>query len=211
MAVKNHKKILVRALVAAGIVISVAVCSTMAYLYFEDNPAVNNFSIGSPMVEVIEDGVNPDSVEWGTDTKPVALSVPQAENAIPCVVRAMMVPCAVGTGGETLLAGISGVMAQPEANRLAMGDITLCFEESWSENWFFKDGFFYYNKVLNPGETTPKLLSGVILTEDTEEKRLQYQNVDVKIDIIADALQASSSAPREWGLTVSGTGAVSAD
>ena len=206
---KKNKKSLIRALIAAGIVLSLAVGSTVAYIYFETAKKENSFSVGSLKVEIIEPGVDPDSVEWGADTKPVQLRVPTGEGAVPCVVRAMIVPTVTHENGQLLLGSVSAVSAAPVANRSVLGDITLCFDEDWSDNWFYKDGYFYYKKVVKPGETTPELLKGVILTEDTTEMREKYHGSKVNIDVIADALQASHSAPGEWGLTVDGAGNVS--
>ena len=58
------------------------------------------------------------------------------------------------------------------------------------ENWTYKDGFYYYNEVLKPGEVTKPLFTGV--TFDPTMDNL-YQGCEVKIDVKADATQVANN------------------
>lgn len=171
------------------------------YLTYQIPPVTNAFSVGQIEIEVLEPGVDPDSVPWGADTKPVQLTIPDGAENTSGVVRAMLVPRLVNrTTGEATGKDLGSISA-PSGNQLVMGDITLHFAGDWSGNWIYKEGFFYYNKVLAPGETTPELLAGVTLTDPG--KREEYQDITVKLDVLADVLQAQGGAVEtEWGMKV---------
>ena len=42
------------------------------------------------------------------------------------------------------------------------------FDKDWETNWYFADGYFYYKTALKKGQTTPTLLEGVTLCDDTD-------------------------------------------
>lgn len=173
------------------------------YLTHITNSVTNAFSVGSTSIEIVEPGVDSDSVSWGESSKPVYLKNPESKDSIDGVVRAMVVPRLVDkeTGQET--GGSLGALGEPSGNALVMGDITLHFAGDWSSNWFYKDGYFYCRKVLKPGETSPQLLSGLTLTDPA--KAGDYQGLTVKIEVLADILQAGGTAPQtEWNVSVSG-------
>lgn len=178
-------------------------------MYFSDltEPIVNAFSAGSIQVEIQEPGVDPGAVQWGTNTKPVKLYNP--EDSIAGVVRAKLMPPAVYDTSGNAVAVDTGTLSAPSGNTLVMGEFTLHLADGWQNNWFYKDGWFYYNKILQPGETTTQLLAGVTLTDP--DKAESYKSYTVKVDVLADILQTEGNAPTtEWGVTVGGDGAVSA-
>ena len=58
------------------------------------------------------------------------------------------------------------------------------------ENWTYKDGFYYYNEALQPGEVTKPLFTGV--TFDAAMGNL-YQGCEVKVEVSADATQVANN------------------
>ena len=58
------------------------------------------------------------------------------------------------------------------------------------ENWTYQDGFYYYNKALQPGEATKPLFTGV--TFDAAMGNM-YQECEVKIEVNADATQVANN------------------
>ena len=173
---------------------------TIMYLTARTTTAVNAFSVWEGQIQIVEEGIDPDAVAWGSDSKPVQLMNP--EDAAPGVVRAMVLPYLTNAATGERLGGNLGELTAPSGTTMVLGDITFHFASDWSANWFFKDGFFYYRKVLNPGEKTTKLLSGLTLESG---KEVEYENVTVKVDITADILQKEGDAPlTEWGVNVSG-------
>lgn len=179
-----------------------AIVGTVMYLTTQTVELTNAFTVGKNTIQIVEPDINPDAVEWGSEMKPVKLRNPgEADNA-PGVVRAMLIPYLTDADTGDRLGGDLGGLTEPVGNTMALGDVTFHFANDWSNNWFYMDGFFYYRKVLSPGEETTKLLTGVTLSD---AKAGEYTDKRVKIDVMADILQTEGDAPStEWGVTVSG-------
>ena len=188
-------------------IVIVAAAFTIMYMTHLTDTVKNTFTMGTADVTVEEPNVDDsDNVAWGENSKNVILT---NTGDIKGVVRAMIVPVLNDTEGNPV-GGNLGEMKAPDAgtNTLVMGDITLHFDENWEQNWFYKDGYFYYKRVLEPGKSTEKLLKGVTLTNGNLTEA--YGEITVTIDVLADILQTEGNAPsEEWGVTVSETGAVS--
>ena len=75
----------------------------------------------------------------------------------------------------------SGDKGNPEVMEL---DIKKAF---WTE----QDGYYYYNKPLKPGETTPPLFTTV--TFDAVKMDNEYQGSKAFIDVKADAVQVANN------------------
>lgn len=180
---------------------------TLMYLTAVTNTETNAFSIGTAGVVVDEPDIDPDEVEWTTTSKPVYL---RNTGNVDGVVRAMIVPVMKDDEGNVLSGNLGNIEEAPTGTELVLGDITLHFADDWADNWFFQDGYFYYRKVLEAGDSTTKLLAGVTLTD--EEKGLTEvsaaDSVTVTIEVFADILQTEGSALAEWGVTVDENGAV---
>ena len=58
------------------------------------------------------------------------------------------------------------------------------------QNWTYKDGFYYYNEALQPGEVTEPLFTAV--TFDASMGNL-YQSCEVKVNVSADATQVANN------------------
>jgi len=105
------------------------------------------------------------------------------------------VECKLGTFPATLTSGTS----------FTTGDFTFTLKSGWMLNWFYRDGYFYYRRVLSPGESTPFLLDRVSYTGTAADKA-DYNENNVKVEVLADILQAEGGAPAaKWGITVNGT------
>lgn len=184
-----------------------AMGGTYAYLMANTTPVENNFTFGMPAVTINELSVDPAQVAWGATSKQVSLSIPPT--AIGGAVRAAIVPMLKDAAGN-MIAVPTGPLTDPSAaNTIVMGDITLHFASDWSTNWFFRDGFFYYKKALDTGQTTALLLEGVTLTTNTPEMITKYQTIVVDIEVMADVLQADQSALLNWGITIDSDGNIS--
>jgi hypothetical protein len=188
------------------LIAATTLAGTYAYLLLNTAPVANDFTFGIPRVTIVEPSVTPTAVVWGANTKPVFLSIPS--DAIGGAVRAAIIPMLKDASGN-IVSTPTGPLAAPVANAIVMGDITLHFASGWNTNWFYRDGFFYYKKVLNTGETTTQLLSGVTLTSNTPAMVAKYQNIVVQIEVMSDVLQPNQDALTLWGVTVDGSGNVS--
>ena len=160
----------------------------------------NEFKFGQTKVTVIEN----DNYDW--NTKEVRLKADAGEDYVPGVVRAMIVPYVLDGSGNYILADLDAMPEAVTGNTVILGDFMLELDADWSTNWFYKDGFFYYRKVLSPGETTGLLLKKVSLTDDTAAMQEKYADAGIRVEVMAGILQAEGGAPEtEWGVTVNGS------
>jgi alternate signal-mediated exported protein len=194
-ALNGSRKTTLILLLCAVLLIGVS----LAYLLTRTNTLTNAFTFGKPKIDIEEDFD-------GWNHKKVKLENVKGPDAVPGVVRAMIIPVLKDkTTGQTT-GGAMGPLADPGGgNKVVMGDLTFELASDWAAHWFYKDGYFYYRKVLAPGEQTPNLLLSVYLTVDTPAIREKYVNTDVTVEVFADILQAEGGAPGQaWGVTVSG-------
>lgn len=189
--------------ITVGLIISSAGVS-FAYLALATNMGVNQLRAPQVHVSLIENNqevTTPTAtMTLGSDTKQVEVANPAG--ASDAVVRATFSPQIVSsdtTSQRTLYEFFnSGVIGAPVDNKVTLGTVTLHFVPGWDDpdnGWFFEDGFFYYNQVLEAGDTTPALLAGVTTS-------LAYQNIEVIVSV--EALQAyPNQAARVWGVSIS--------
>ncbi len=180
------------------LVILISISSTTGQLNTRTEDLDNEFAFGKTGVTVEE---NFD----GWDVKEVSLTAEAGADCVPGVARARLMPYVLTESGGYTPSYLGELPAAITGNDLVMGDITLNLASDWSDNWFYKDGCFYYKKVLAPGETTALLLQKVSLTEDTPAMREKYGDAEIKVEVIAEILQAEGGAPAsKWGVTVTG-------
>lgn len=55
------------------------------------------------------------------------------------------------------------------------------------KNWAHKDGYWYYDKILNPGETTEELFTEISFTDDITDR---YQGHELNVYIVAEGTQS---------------------
>lgn len=178
------------------------IAGTLMYLTTQTNEVTNAFAVGQNSIQIVEDVADQNAVDWGSTGKPVKLRNPNELGNVPGVVRAMIVPYLEDMVTGDRVGGSLGTLAEPVGNTMVLGDITFHFAPDWSTNWFYKDGFFYYRKVLEPGQETSQLLAGVTLEAG---KEAEYDEIRVKVDVAADILQTEGGAPgAEWGVNVAG-------
>ena len=68
--------------------------------------------------------------------------------------------------------------------------------------WTEKDGYYYYNKALKPGETTEPIFTNVTFKATMGN---EYQNATAKVDVYAQAVQtANNPATKDDVTTVKG-------
>lgn len=190
-------------LLSLALIVTLGVAATLTYLTTRTSPLINDFDLGNATVVIDEPGVPKDNVPWGADTKPVQLANPplsQDPKAVPGVVRALLVPVTVASDGKTTEPLAGAKISQPVGNQMDLGDYILNFDSNWSNNWVFcpDDGYFYYKKVLHPGQTTEKLLRGVVA-----KPGLAMGTNKLEIEVLSDILQ-TMGAQEEWPVNVVG-------
>ena len=65
---------------------------------------------------------------------------------------------------------------------------TTTTENVLSDGWVYDKGFYYYTKVIKPGEKTPELFEGGSITLNTTE--------ECNIEVIADTVQAEANGAK---------------
>ena len=80
-------------------------------------------------------------------------------------------------------------------NILSNDTITVNFSNTVQTDWTFIDGWWYYNKILLPGEDTSLLVDSLyytVVSNDTHD--IDYSNSQYSLDVLAQSLQAYPEA-----------------
>ena len=153
---------------------------TMAWFTSSDN-VVNPFHTVDMQFDlsIVETFIPTSAGPGDTVTKEVAVT---NNGDLPAFVRLMVLPEILAADGETLLPVGGGDVNPLTYEGLDSGD-----------NWLYGgDGYWYYLKKLDLGQTTPLLFTGVTLHEDLPD---EYQNATMTIDV---KLEAARTTPGEY-------------
>lgn len=96
-----------------------------------------------------------------------------------------------------LRVSISGRWEDPkdEHNVIPNGSnlVELKFGENYDENWYYctEDGYYYYKSILSGNSNTEILLEKVIFNDEEIAKNDIYQGKEYKIEVKAEAVQAT--------------------
>ncbi len=217
------------AAVALLVLCLVSTGSTMAYLTYTANAAVNRTTSGAVYIEVTETTSTGTksfhsgtyTADGGVDGKQVSITNPEGDDRVPSVVRISIVPEVEALDSSGSASGANQFMSETwtapttddDGNQILKGEIvTVYLARGWADNWTYSDGAFYYKKVLKPGETTAQLMSGITMTDG--QNSADYGSI--KVNVFADALQSTPSsvtdptegAPGAWNCTVAADGTV---
>jgi len=177
------KKSLLVGMLVFSLAALLVVGGTMAW--FTDNATVTNlFTAGTVEIQVNEYDFE-DIVDWNPgDTTDKDVSV-ISNGSKQTYVRVMLTP--VWYDGEN------------EADGVNAENVELILAEDWGDNWVESEGWYYYKEILEKDDETELLLDAVYLKgEDTGN---EYQGLTLRIEVEADAVQASNGAFKDaWGL-----------
>lgn len=193
----NSRKFFVVALICALLLIIPIQNGTISFLNSKTDSLDNELEFGKTTITVTEDF-------QGWDLKKVQLTADAGAEKVPVVVRAILVPYITDSTGNYVEVELSQLV-EPVSNKITMGDFIFEMDSNWSSNWFYKDGFFYYKKVLQPGETTQPLLNRVYPIDSSTETQEKYKDKKIKVEVMADSIQAEGTAAYvEWAVKVNG-------
>ena len=182
---KRNKRII--AVLAITSILAVMVFQTLAFFTAEDT-ALNRVTMGNVALILNDDTINPETEELEPfpvegfdlimpgDVIDKIVSVTN-DGANPIWVR-------IRLDRSILLAGEA---ADVDFNVLGLN----LNDEDWTEG---VDGWFYYNEVLAPGETTENLFTQVTFPTSLGN---EFMNAEVEIDVLAQGVQSQNN-----GLTV---------
>ena len=217
---------------ALCLVLLIVLCigGTLAYLTWTSNQTTNRTDLGTVEVEIVEtnkvsgkttqvDTSNTNAgeettgnSEGGRDTKNVTVKSDDDDNRVEEVVRVMLMPelkskqmknanidaniVSTGTWGSDVKGdSTNGYYVETEVLKLWLAD-------DYADNWTYKNGAFYYKKVLKGNTTTPSLLKGVTLQNSVNKN--DYESI--KVRVVSEALQISpTEALDSWGIQITGT------
>lgn len=171
------KKSLIISLIAACI--AIAAYSSLAYFSYEDT-ATNVITAGDIKIELQE------LSDPGGDGEPVPFK--NAMDVHPGTEASKIVQVK-NTGGQRAWIRIS----LDKTIELAEGidieaDLSLVSYDIDTDNWTFKDGYYYYNSALSSGEITEPLFTKVIFSADMGN---DYQESKAIIKVNAAATQTA--------------------
>lgn len=154
------KKRILLIVVACFIMLGASFGITYAYL-ISDDTEINAFTAGETVIEVEEDYTPPEKLEPGTAIN----KKPWVENTgnLPCFVR--------------MRADFSDSRAEAFCESL---DINTGY---WEYN--SSDGYYYYKKLLMPGEKTEYLFTQIVIKKDSDLQDM----IDFDVLVYAEARQ----------------------
>jgi hypothetical protein len=177
---------------AMVLLVVVAVGLTLAFMTAKTNPVTNNFTPGVANIVVSEP--NGSSYPISSDhsvNKIVAITNPSSQvggkNPIPVYVRVRLVPVMrYASGGGTELAVGTGEHVNVSYSCSATPKIS---NDAWTD--VQPDGYYYYKRVLQPGETTANLIDKAIVNGGISS------NKNLEIQVIADSVQVEGNAEQD--------------
>lgn len=137
--------------IAGFMLLSLAVVGSFSYLQSEDE-VINRFTVDSNESEIIEKYTVPNDLDKNT----TILKSVQIKNSgdVPCYVRVLVVPA-----------------SDPESYRLETAETT-DDRLNGGKDWYHEDGwdnYYYYKKILQPGETTSALFTKITVLSDLND------------------------------------------
>ena len=165
-------------ILAAVLVICMAIFATGTLAYFTaEETAYNVITTGILSMDLVEETTGGE---------------PWPEEGISGVMPGMdvdKIPYVKNNGGIDFWTRMSVSMkvTGENGNELSAKYISLNFDEaSWTE----KDGYYYYNSAVKPGQETEPLFTKVSFSKDMPNA---YMNARIEIDVHADAVQSKNN------------------
>lgn len=166
-------KKLMKIIVPAACLIAAFASFGVTYSYLIANDAkLNEFSVGENDIEIIEEFEAPEELKPGI-TFPKEPSVRNTGD-LPCLVR-MRVDFSDSNAEDFCVLKYDGNYG---VNRTG----------GWTDKYKYVDGYYYYTKILQPGESTPPLFDEVyIKDEKDQEGNPKYEMIDFDIMIYVES------------------------
>lgn len=174
----TKRRLLIVALLVA--ILAISGMGTLAYFTAEDT-AHNVITSG---------GIDIELQEWADEEK----TEPFPEDGVTGVMPGTEVTKIAevkntGTGTAWVRVSVAKSIELSEGKE-GETDLALLILDIDTSKWTEKDGWYYYNEMLQPGETTPPLFTTVSFDENMPNL---YQEATAKIDVKAQAVQAANN------------------
>ena len=198
------------------LVLSLSIAGTLAYLTYTTNQTPNRVNEGTVGLIIVENGTDQttgaNTVDQGAGNKEVQVKSEDNINRADELVRISFLPevqDADGLGSLAISENWSAPQVDSSGNYYIQTDvIKLNLASDWQSYYKYRDGAFYYYKVVPKNTTTEKLLTGATLVDGVNAG--DYGTITVKV--VADAIQAyPEEAASAWKCTVDSDGLVTLD
>lgn len=95
-----------------------------------------------------------------------------------------------------------------QSNPLLTDAVAITFGPDFAADWSLIGGWYYYNKVLAPGQTTSLLVDALKLQAVSNDLHAaDYSGATYKLNILSESLQAASAAAEDtWNMTYTASG-----
>lgn len=178
--------------VTAMIVVVLSVMTTTRATLKDDDYQANNFSYGDVTTELVEEFEPPENLPVGKPyTKKVSV---KNSGELPAFVRVLVSVEVLGKaeteGVPILLPGTIG----KEVNLLNEKGAPIQDDENWVDG---KDGFYYYLKAIEPGQTTPSLFESVEARKDMIKDNPLYDEARLDIHVKTEGIHTTKWAYRD--------------
>lgn len=169
-----------RMMAIALIAIGLSAVATGTYAYFvAEETAYNVITTGALFMELVEETEDGDPwPEEGIKNVMPAMEV----GKVVYVENRGSVPFFTRIQKETTVIPAPGVTAELTDEYISVDINTEC--------WIEQDGFYYYYRILQPGEKTEPLFTKVSFAGEMGN---DYQNATVEIDVLAQAVQSDNN------------------
>ena len=171
-----------KVLIISLAVVLATICAGGSLAYFTaEKTAHNVISSGSVEIEMYE---------WADEGK----SEPFPEDGVSGVMPGASVTKIVevkntGTGEAWVRIKVTKEVKSEDGEDYSDTD-NLITEDIDTENWTLADGWYYYNKALEPGKTTEPLFTAVSFNEDMGN---DFQSSTITLDLEAQAVQTANN------------------
>ena len=168
-----------------AIALAVICLSSLAYgtlAYFTASDTAHNV--------ITSGGVDIDLLEWADEDKKTPFPEGGVSGVMPGVDVTKIVEVK-NTGSSDAYVRIKVekaiTLAEGVEAEIDLGLLSIDFDK---ENWTEKDGYYYYNKPLAPGEVTEALFAAVTFDPAMGN---EYQNSTATVDVTAQAVQVANN------------------
>lgn len=172
------KRVLIIALVA--LCLSLCVGGTVAY-FTAESTATNVITAGSIKIELQENMISKDNGQIVKFEDQIGIMPGEKASKIVQVKN---------TGDNVAFVRIAVTKNIELTDDTAQADLSLVALNINTEFWMEKDGFYYYNSELKPGDTTEPLFTEVSFGKAMDNL---YQNCKVTIQVDAQATQVANN------------------
>lgn len=162
----------------AALVLATLAAGSLAF-FTDEATAHNVITTGDVDIELLE---------WADEDRAEPFPEDDVSGVMPGTAVTKLVEVKnVGSGAAWVRVSVSKSIIKADNNS---GDASLMTLDIDTANWTLKDGYYYYNKPLQPGATTTPLFTKVSFSTGMGN---EYQNAGATVKVTAQAVQTANN------------------